>query len=480
MYPDATTLNQAINGKAALPPADEKGLSVSLEPGGFVTEIRDYRRPRYPNADTASAQEAQQRNELVFACIEVKATSAQDPRLIVQEARTSRGKTTYEEVPGHPFRQLIMRPNPDMTEADLMQAAIVSWDVSNPRRFYAEKEYKGSLLTALHPLNPVYMKPLMSKANTRTQIGYVWADGAERREYDFEDLLVRKAPAWFDPPPIVAALGNIDLDSGQTDHIRAFFANGGIPPGLLKYKNIKLRKEQRDEVREQWRSTYGNRFGRQHDIGVLDGEVEYQDIGANLDKLVSPTLTMRSEARVCMAFGVPPLIVYAYVGLLRATYSNLKEAWRGFWDATMSPAFREWRMFWMWNLLTEFEEERDIRAERVRLFYDMSLVPALQEDVDAIHARAEKAWKAGGLTRAEYRQALGQQASASDNFYILPAGFVAVPAGTASGSEAAPPKMRQVKGRDKPSVQTIERRIEQAMKQYLLGEYKKAAAAVRG
>ena len=36
-----------------------------------------------------------------------------------------------------------------------------------------------------------------------------------------------------------------------------------------------------------------------------------------------------------MAFGVPPLIVYAYVGLLRATYSNLKEAWSSFWDASM-------------------------------------------------------------------------------------------------------------------------------------------------
>lgn len=479
MYPDAATLNRAINGKAAAPPGDEKGLSVSLEPGGFVTELRDYRRPRYPSTDTASAQEAQQRNELVFACVEVKATSAQDPRLVVQEARTARGKTTYEEVPGHPFRQLLMRPNQDMTEADLMQAAIVSWDVSNPRRFYAEKEFTGGLLTALHPLNPVYVQPLMSRASARTQIGYVWADGGERKEYGFEDILVRKAPAWYDPPAITAALGNVSLDTDQTDHIRAFFVNGGIPPGLLKYKNMKLRKDQRDEVREQWRSTYGNALGRQHDIGVLDGEVEYQEIGANLDKLASPTLRMVSESRVCMAFGVPPLIVYAYVGLLRATYSNLKEAWRGFWDATMSPAFREWRMYWTWNLLTEFEEERDIRAERVRLYYDMSQVAALQEDVDSIQTRAEKAWKAGGITRAEYRQALGQQPDASDNFYILPAGATVVPAGSMPGTEAEAPKMRQAKGRDKPSVQVIERRIEKAMRGYLREEYKKAAA-VRG
>lgn len=459
-------------------PKGEKGLSVSLEPGGFVTEIRDYRRPSYPEADTAAAQEAQQRNELVFACVEVKATAAQDPRLVVQQAKSERGKTVYEEIPGHPMRQLLMRPNPDMTEADLMQAAIVSWDVSNPRRFYAEKEFTGGLLTALHPLNPVHMHALMSKADTRKQIGYVWHDGGERREYAFEDLLIRKAPAWYDPVPIVAALGNIDLDTQQTDHIRAFFTNGGIPPGLLKYKNVKLRKEQRDEVREQWRSTYGNRAGRQHDIGVLDGEVEYQELGANLDKLTSPQLRMVSEARVCMAFGVPPLIIYAYVGLLRATYSNLKEAWRGFWDATMSPSFREWRMFWTWNLLSEFEEERDIRAERVRLHYDMSQVAALQEDVDAMQRRAKDAFLSGGSTRAEYRTALGQQPGPNDDFYILPTGFQIVPASEKPGGAALPPKGR--KSRDTPSLQVTERRIEKAMRDYLLGEYKKAAAAVRG
>jgi HK97 family phage portal protein len=430
-------------------PGEEKGLSVSLEPNGFVTEIRDYRQQRYPDAGTASAQEAQQRNELVFACVEVKATSAQGPRLVVQQAKMSKGKTTWEEVPGHPMRQLLMRPNQDMTEADLMQAAIVSWDVSNPRRFYAEKEFTGGLLTALHPLNPVYIHPLMSQANTRNQIGYVWYDGVERKEYAFEDILVRKAPAWYDPPPIVAAMGNIDLDTGQTDHIRAFFANGGIPPGLLKYKNMKLRKDQRDEVREQWRSTYGAAFGRQHDIGVLDGEVEYQEIGANLDKLASPTLRMVSEARICMAFGVPPLIVYAYVGLLRATYSNLKEAWRGFWDHPMWPQFCEWREFFLYHLLTEFEEERDVRAERIRLFYDMSAVAAFQEDIDAVQARAEKAWRAGGMTRAEYRQALGQQPDANDNFYILPAGMMVVPAGMMpDGGMPTPPKQHQ-NGREK-------------------------------
>jgi hypothetical protein len=146
---------------------ERKGLSVSLEPGGFVTEVRDYGRMRSPRADTATLEATMSLNELVFACIAVKATAARDPRLTVQVQKSQGGKLVYEEQPGHPFRSLIMRPNDRMTEGDLTRAAIVSWDVSNPRRFYAEKEYANGLLVGLHPLNPAMMRPKYSQAADR-------------------------------------------------------------------------------------------------------------------------------------------------------------------------------------------------------------------------------------------------------------------------------------------------------------------------
>jgi HK97 family phage portal protein len=457
---------------------ERKGLSVSLEPGGFVTEIQSYGRMHAPRADTTTLQSTMSLNELVFACIAVKATAARDPRLTVLEQKRAGGKLVYEEQTGHPFRRLIMRPNPRMTEGDLTRAAIVSWDVSNPRRFYAEKEYKNGLLIALHPLDPSRMQPKYSQSGGRQLIGYVWRDGEQRREYSLDELLIRSAPAWYDPPPLVAALGATESDTAQTDYVRAFFENGGVPPGLLKY-NMPMNDEKREEIRDKWRSRHGNRFGRQHDIGVLDINMEYQQTGSKLDELQSQTLRSVAESRICMVFGVPPLIVYAYVGLLRATYSNLGEAWRGFWDATMSPLFKELRDFWTWSLLTEFEDEIDIRSERIKLAYDMSTVAALQEDVDQIQKRAEAAWRAGGMTRAEYRQAIGQNSDPSDAFYLLPAGAVVVPAGSAPAP--APEKTRPAKAskaRTRGSVQLTERRIERATQQYLAREYEKAAQAV--
>ena len=448
-----------------------KGLTISrsgaLEPGGFVTELRRYRRPSAPYAETADLQEAQIRNELVYACLAIKASTAQDPRLIVQQQRTVRGKTTYEEVPNHPMRQLLA-----MDETDLMKAALVSWDVSNPRRAYFEKVYTGALLTGLNPLNPACMRPDYSRASGEL-LGYTYTDGVNRREYSLDELIVRAAPAWYDPPPLVSAMGSVDSDTAQTDYIRAFFENGGVPAGFLKY-NMPLNPTQRDEIRANWLARYGNAYGRQHDVGVLDANAHYQEIGAPLDKLSSQTLRSVAESRICMVFGVPPLIVYAYVGLLRATYSNLSEAWAGFWDATMSPAFKEWRIFWTRALLPEFESERDIRSERVRLHYDLSAVAALQEDVDATQKRARENWTAGGISQNEFRAAIGYEPRpGGDEVFAKPS----PPPTTTTTTPAGAGKER--KERDGATVAMIERRMEREVRSYLLGEYQAAVAAVR-
>jgi HK97 family phage portal protein len=446
---------------------EAKGLTVSLAPNGFVNEVQtSIMRGKTASygADTAALEATMASNELVYACIHIKATSARDPRLIVQ---TQTAKNEYEEQPGHPFRQLLMHPNPLMTEGDLMQAAIASWDVSNPRRFYCEKEYTRGLLTALYPLNPACMRPLYSRSNNRDLIGYTWQEGQNKRDYALDELLIRAAPAWYDPPPMIAALGSIGADTAQTQTIGTYFANGGIPPLFLKY-SMALNDTQRDDIRAKWRSIYGGGQAA-GDIGVLDVNSDVREVGSKLDQLASQTLRSVSESRICMVFGVPPLIVYAYVGLLRATYSNLQEAWAGFWDATMSPAFKEWRDFWTWQLLIEFEEEADIRSERIKLAYDMSTVSALQEDVDAIQTRARANFQSRLISQNEARSAIGYDATdGGDETYFSPA---------PAAPSFAPAKARKNVS-TKVSRQTIERRMESSLKTYLAGEYAAAADAV--
>lgn len=406
--------------------------ALTLTPGvdyDFVTELVPYNRPRYPTSDTRALQDVSWRNELVLACLGAKAVTAQDPRLIVQRARRDGGSVIYDAVPDHPFRHLFMRPNPEMTEADLMRAAIVSWDISNPRRFYCEKVYERGALVALYPLNPAAMQPLYSRTTPDARIGYRYSDGSIRRDYSDEELLIRSAPAWYDPPPLVAAMGSVESDAAQTDYVRAFFENGGVPSGFLKYTDAHLSTAQREDIRQKWRAIYGGR--NRHDIGVLDAGVDYQEIGARLDSLQSDVLRQVTESRICMVFRVPPLIIYAYTGLLRATYSNLGEAWAGFWDSTMSPLFKEWRDFFTWHVLTEFEETRAITSGAVRLHYDLSDVAALQEDVDAAQTRARANFQAGLMTLNETRAIAGLPPDPAGDYYLRELATQAVPQGVA-------------------------------------------------
>ena len=213
-------------------------------------------------------------------------------------------------------------------------------------------------------------------------------------------------------------------DQAQTEYVWTFFENGGMPSVFIKDTQRALNRTQRDEIRGQWRATYGNRHGGQHDIGILDMYQDVLKIGAGLSELDNDTLRQITESRICMGYHVPPLIVYAYVGLMRATYSNLKEAWSSFWDFTVSPDLKEWREFWTWNLLTEYEDETSIRAERYRLGWDLTNVAAVQEDVDAVHKRAREDYKAGLIMLNEGRAETGRallEPTVGETFYKPPA-----------------------------------------------------------
>jgi HK97 family phage portal protein len=392
------------------------------EPDGFYPlKLREH-----GAVDTGRIQHAMTTNEMVFACLKILAQAASDPRLIVQRKiarRDGSGKTEYEEVPNHPLRRLIARPNKHMTEGDLMRACVISWNTTRPRRFFAEKEFQRGLLVGLWPLNPSRMAPRYSEDATRRLIGYRWSDGTGRYvDYTLDELIIREAPEWYDPAPGAAALGSILSDQAQTDYIWSFFENGGMPSIFVKDKERQLRQEQRDEFRARWRATYGNRRGGQHDVGVLDSSQEVQKVGSGLDELDSETLRDVMESRICMVFGVPSLIIYANSGLKRATYSNLKEAWSSFWDYTMSPALKEWREFWTLALLPEFEDELAITSGKVRLWWDMSGVSALQDDVDALETRAANSYTKGIRMKNEARAMLGlAPVDGGDTFYVKPA-----------------------------------------------------------
>ena len=108
-----------------------------------------------------------------------------------------------------------------------------------------------------------------------------------------------------------------------------------------------------------------------------------------------------------MSLGVPPLIVYAYTGLMHSTYSNMDEAWEQFWNTTMSSQLKDLRAWLTMTLLREFESKDAIRGEMVRVGWDLSEVGALQEDQTAAEGRLISKWEKGLITMDESRKQVG-------------------------------------------------------------------------
>lgn len=440
-------------------------------------------RPQYPSTDPEMLQLQYRRNEIVYAAIRAKTTAAIDPRLLIEQRSAG---SEWKEIDGHPLRRLLMRPNDTMDEAGFHAAAIASRDIAG--RFYAEiVRGQNTLPIELHPLNPSKVTPIPGEKG-RT-VSYQFRDGSTKITIPAKNMIDWK---YYDPinryqglSPLAVALGSIDADNAQTDFTREFFNNAGVPSGMIKIKGRTINETEADLIKAKWRQRFGRNWGGQHDIAVMDENAEYEKMGANLDELQSEILREFTETRVCMVFGVPPLIIYAFAGLKRATYSNLKEALPGFWDTTMSPLLKEWRTFLAWRLLPEFADPALIFGERIRLNWDMSQVSALQDDVEAVYNRGEKAFRAGGITLNQYRMMLGQAPDPAGDYYLRLVAYVPFPAGvqptvTTEDVQTAKhhPHPQTVKALRDATTVTIQKRIERVVGPYIKAQYEKAAAAV--
>jgi HK97 family phage portal protein len=395
------------------------------------------------------------------------------------------GQDEWQEIAGHPLRRLLMRPNDRMDEAAFLKACMVSSDISGRRyiEIVRQGNSKTGLPVELHPLDPAKVSPIPRDDGT---VDYQWKDGNKKVIIPSQNMLVHLEQDPTSPyqalAPLAVALGSVDADSAQTDYVRAFFNNAGVPSGILKVKAV-LTQEKSDDIKAQWRAKYGRQWGTQHDVAVLDENADYTRIGSGLNELDNDTLREFVETRVCMVFGVPPLIIYAFAGLKRATYSNLREAWPWFWASTLTPWFKDFRTWLTWSLLPQFVNEELIFAEKVRLNWDMSQVAALQDDVDAAQNRARANFQAGMWTLNEARAATGEQEDPAGDAYLRSMALVLVPRGEQM------PQPAQLSGRARPEVkrivpalkaaaqQPVERRMAAAVQTYLDRQYAKAVEA---
>lgn len=344
------------------------------------------------------AQDGYRRNAIIFACITELSTSAAEPAL---QALTTRGKEPMLLPATDPLSILLNQPNPEQSRYEVLSLLTTHLHVAGNAYLHKVRARNG-LPVQLWPLRPdrITIKP----ARNGLVDSYVYTVGDGTTLIPAEDVVhftMHPDPLddYYGLSPIAVLARFGDLDNSATDFLRAFFLNAGIPGGLLIFKTGRVGKDERERVRQSWRDQFSTAKGW-HDVGVMDADVEYTEIGTVPRKLDLSTVWGVTESRICMVFGVPAVLVGAWIGLQNSTFANYETAQKSLWQETLSPFYVRLADKLTLGVASEFGADRRIR-------FDLSGVTALQENRAVREERALKAWDSGILTMNETRREHG-------------------------------------------------------------------------
>lgn len=365
-----------------------------------------------PHDYRAFAQDGFRRNAVIFSCITEISTSAAEPPL---QALRMRGEEAVLLPATDPLSMLMARPNPEQSRYELLSTLATHLHVAGNGYLHKvrARNSKPAQLWLLRP-DRTEIKP----GRNGLVEAYAYSVGGAATMIPAEDVVhFTMHPDPLDdyyglsPIAILARFG--DLDNSATDFLRAFFLNAGIPGGLLTFKSGRVGKDERERVRQSWKDQFSTSKGW-HDVGVMDADVSYQELGSVPKKLDLSTIWGVTESRICSVMGVPAVLVGVWIGLQNSTFANYETAQKSLWQETLSPFYVRLADKLTMGVASEFGADRLIR-------FDLSKVQALQEARVVREARAQKNWENGLLTMNEARTEQGYSEVPDGNMRKAPA-----------------------------------------------------------
>jgi HK97 family phage portal protein len=285
----------------------------------------------------------------------------------------------------------------------------------------------------------------------------------QTKDVDVEDMLVCLFP---DPQdlnsglsPLEAATRDYCLDRKRENYLGEMLTNVPVP-GMVLFQPEGWTADQKRDIRAVLSDRVGAKAQRRGSPIFMEGEQANLMIPEPMKDLDWPGLSTMSEARICAAFGVPPIIVGVRAGLDASTYSNYEQALKAFYAMTINPLWTFFALQWSVGLLwgETWGRVKLPLAERMEYHFgfDTSDVNELKEDESKTIEKANDLFGGSLCTRNEGRQMVGLDPDpVNGEVYLVPVSMVEVPADQSPEDrlEAQPPahEMEQwEEGEDEP------------------------------
>jgi HK97 family phage portal protein len=329
-------------------------------------------------------------NPLVASCIWEIATSASEPDLVVKRRLKDGTKEIAQGPDADMLRTLLAFPNPEQTNTDFLEQLFTWQQITGNWFFRKLRAEVGKGVVQLWPLEPPRVKIIAAPNGWVRAYTYDGLrDAIDAGDVVHDKLRPNPDDMFWGLGPIGVLRRPIDLDNQAAEYLRVFFQNNATPGGLLKLK-ARMEPAERVRLKELWTKEHSGTAGW-HSISVLDADGEYQEIGASPDKLRLQAIFDQTESRICMAFGVPPILVGATIGLNRSTFANYEEARRSFWEETLKPLYKKCAERLTQGVAYEFNQDLCIE-------FDLSKIEALNEAANDKRQFAFDAYDRGFIT----------------------------------------------------------------------------------
>lgn len=344
----------------------------------------------------------------VYRCVEVRKQAINRMPFYVYDKRTGK------RIPDHPLLIAIAHSKQAIFKKIEQSQILFGETFLEP----AKNEY--GYYSTIYWLNNLGMAVLIGAGHV-TGYSYTALQGGQAQQYDYDDLAFMKTDNPFNDlrgmSMLEVAMDEIRIDFDVARVVRAYYAND-TRVGLLLIPTKDLSQPDSERFIEMWKmQNQGVDKAGKPVLMPYDMKVERVQNPMTLDDM---NLRESTRREICGALGVPLSLAGGWDD---AKYQSLPEQRKSFYEETIIPECENIADFINIDLMPFYEED-----ERSVFAYDFTIVLALTEDAQRKGDMYSQRLTSGGITRAEYRQALGHQAKPEDEVYYIPAGVTVVPA----------------------------------------------------
>ena len=388
--------------------------------GAAVIPPYQQNKPQWPTRSTESYAELRSISTTLFACLSYRANAVASATIRVY--RTKDDKPVRDS----PLRLLLQNPNDEQSEAEFLSFMQTIADVAGFAPVEKVRSDAGRVVQ-LWPLRPDWCRPI-----PRDQAPPDWEyriPGVPPQIILAEDMLVYTPTPALDRgytgmSAVSVALRQLGVQRAMDDFLQSLFQRGALPLVALTF-NDGVEEPDADSkaaIKAQFTGQYGG-AGNWHKVALLGGIKSIERIGYDLNELAYNDLRGVNELGICQAFGIPPILIGAKVGLDRATYSNYGQARTSFYEDTITPLWARLDGCLTRSLVPEFGDAG------VGLEFDAGDVPALKADEDKLWTRAATGIRGGFIMVNDARRLVGYDDVAGGDIFLRPADPLAALAG---------------------------------------------------